>query len=276
VVNSGKNIDENEEYLMTQISNTIKSHKGESQERLLILMIKLYKKIVGENKNNIDPIKEKNIEKYFSDNIITEAFTIIIRNRDQLNSPNFEKLINILIKIKYQNIRNWKLILNHYLIFLNNVEKTAIPYRTSKFERQISQILFHLKNIYDILPVHEDKELEELIDKSIKNTINFLLNNLEKAEPETVNMLLVSTIKLGYLDDQMYRKLEKPLKIHLNSLSDDKFPLLLSSFFKNRAGTEAFITLLENRAERIIDKFLSNKKSIDTYAVSNIAQGNYV
>jgi hypothetical protein len=207
-----------------------------------------------------------------SSNVAIDTMSIILHNIHFLNSTSYEKLINFLVKIEYKNNNNWIKILKEYLTCLDILSKSYQPLSI----KHVTQILSHLKEMYKYLPYTTEKELLELLDKSISNSITFLMNNIDDMYPENFVLLINSLSKLGLLDESNAKRIEKALVTKLQDIPYNLFCNILYSICRNRSVGESFYQKLEKITNFILDDYTGGTVQLDPFVLTMIAKCNYL
>jgi hypothetical protein len=223
-----------------------------------------YKLVIGQK---INPEIEEKINKIFKSNDVIDTLHIIIRHISDIKTSGFEKLINLLVKIKYLNQEHWKIILSQYLMYLSIVQTHYQPLDN----RHITQILAHLKDMYKYLPFESDKELLQVLDRSISESINHLFKYLDQMNPEYFVITINSISKLGLMDETNTRNIENIMTDKLKDMPDNYFANILFSTFRNRCASESLYNILEQRCISVLESYKKGKG--DTFVVTMIAKG---
>ena len=218
-------------------------------------------------------IVQDNIRTVFGRNEIIDAFNLIFRHLPNLKSSAFEKLINIMTKVNYQDNEIWKRVLRQYLLYLSLLKT---DYQPLKIE-YIALILSHLKNNFKMLTFSSDTELEKLIEKAINKSLEYLLDNINKAQIQDVIILVSSISKLGLLDENNSLIIENYLTPKMQQIDDKGFINLLYCFCKNKCASDKFYNVLginyyntASRSEAIILKSEGDK--LNPFLISQIAK----
>jgi hypothetical protein len=211
---------------------------------------------------------EQNVKQIFSSNIIKDSINLIMRHLTSIRSSELEKFINLLIRTKYSNFNNWKLILKQYITYMSLLETNYQPLRN----KDVVQILHHLKNIYTFLPYDADKEIQTFIERAIKESITYLIKNLEKMNNEEMGSIINSISKLGYLDEHNCSKIEKTLMTMLEEIPPYQFVSILFCICRNRCASNDFLKKLEDVSESILDSYLKDTSETSSYVVAMIAK----
>jgi hypothetical protein len=201
-----------------------------------------------------------------SSNMGIDTMAIILHHIHFLNSSSYEKLINFLVKIKYRNNNNWVKILNEYLVYLDILSKSYQPMAN----KHVAQILSHLKEMYRYLPYSTERELLELLDKSISGSVTYLLKNIDHMYPENFVLLINSLSKLGLLDENNIKLIERALTMKLQDIPYSLFCNILHSIFRHRGANESLYLKLEKITNFILDDYGTSE--IDPFVVTMIAK----
>jgi len=244
----------------------------------------MYKQITGhpqnssydnylQHVNKLDPKIEHTIKEIFSKNEVIDTITIILKHISDLKESELEKFINILIKIKYSNFENWKIILRQYVLYISLLDTNYQPLR----DKDICQILHHLKNMNNFLPYTSDEEIQNLLERAIKDSVNYLIKRFEGLKIEYYGKTLTAISKLGLLDDEVCKKLETNLiyKLKDHMIPGDVFSNILFCIIRNRCASENLLRHLMNYCDKIMDSYLRDPALIDPYVVALICKSIY-
>lgn len=200
-------------------------------------------------------------------NEVIDSLKLITQHLNDLKSAEFEKFINLLIKIKYTNFDTWKKVLTQYIMYISLLSTSYQPLR----EKDIVQILHYLKNMYTFLPYNTSKDVQNLLERAIKESIIYLVNNLDKMTPELISSIINSISKLGYLDENNCRKIEETITPVFENMSHKHFTNILFCICRNRCASENFMKNLEKYSEKILDEHLETGE-FDKFSVTMIAK----
>ena len=222
----------------------------------------------------LDKRVKNKLREVFSRNEVVDAITLIMRHLNDLKSTDLAKFINVLIKIDYSNFENWKKILKQYIMYLSLITPDYKPL----FNKDVVQILHHLKNMYNFLPYLSDDEIQTLLERAIKESIEYIIKNINTLELKHVATTITAMSKLGMLDEEVCRKIEKFLINVIseeNAMSDADFANILFCIFKSKTASENLTNMLEKYAEKIIDYYTKYPKEIDTHSLTMIVKSFY-
>lgn len=183
-----------------------------------------------------------------------------------MKTSGFEKLINILVKIKYTNGENWKIILRQYILYLTLLNTSYQPL-TGK---HISQILYHIKHLNSFITYSAEVELLTLLDKALKDSVTYLLKNINEIDLDSLNLVINSISKLGLLDEENTRIIEKQISPLLDKLPHSTLANIQFCVFKNRCGSESFHKKFENINIKILDDYESLDIQLEPHIVTMI------
>jgi hypothetical protein len=219
------------------------------------------------NIENNKHIQEK-VRIFFSKNEIIDVLNLIFRHLPNLKASSYEKLFNLLTKIKYKDFEVWKKILRQYLLYLS---LSNTNYQPLKFN-YICIILSYLRVNYSMLTFSSDPELEKLIEKSIKQSNEHLITNIKKASPKDVAIIVNSLSKLGLLDENNSKIIENHIYPLIRDLDNSDFTNILYCFCRNKLGSDKFYHVLSKRSEEIILSNIGIK--LNSFITSQIAKCN--
>ncbi len=259
--------------------------KGSSY--LINTLIDLYKYTIGRDQRprdlsyetyskklelKLDKKMKKKIKDVFSRNEVIDSLQLIMKHINDLKSNDMAKFINILIKIDYSNFENWKKILKQYIMYLSLITKEYRPLEN----KDVVQTLNNLKNMYNFLPYLSDEEIQTLLDRAIKESIQYIIKNITNLKLKDVATTITSMSKLGMLDEEVCRKIEGFLiNVCQNEISDADFANILFCLFKSKTASETLVKILEKKSESIIDYYTKNPKYLDTHSVTMILKSFY-
>jgi len=215
-----------------------------------------------------------NIETTFSKNIVIDTINLIFQHLSEIKSVSFEKLIFLLVSIRYKKYDNWKIVLkqyNGYISLLN--KKDSNGYKPINF-KSMTGCLHQLKNIYNFMTYFSDVEFENILDESIKGTSNYLLANLNENNTKLIMIVINNCSKMGLLDTSNIEKVEKVIISKIDEISASDFIGVLYSFCKNKCGSEPFYQVLEAKCRKIIMEM--NKNDINPFVLSMIAKSKFI
>ena len=258
--------------------------REKGSEYLIDLLIDMYKQIAGypqntsydnylHQVNKIDAQAELKLKAIFSKNEIIETISIILKHVSDLKEGQLEKFINILIKIQYSNFENWKIILRQYILYISLLDTNYQPLR----DKDICQILHHLKNMYSFLPYTSDQEIQNLLERAIKESVNYLIKKFDDLKIEFYGKTLTAISKLGLLDDEVCKKVEKNLiyKLKDELIPADVFANIFFCIIRNRCASENFMVHLSKYCDRIMNMYLKDSGMVSPYVVALISKSLY-
>jgi hypothetical protein len=278
-----------EEETIRKLSKMLNNRKvrEKGSEYLIDILIGMYKHIIGspqyysqksyenyvQHVNKIDPETEKKVKYWFNQNEVIDSISLVLKHISDLKSGEMEKFINVLIKIQYSNFDNWKIILRQYVLYISLLDTNYQPLR----DKDVCQILHHLKNMYNYLPYTADKEVQTLLDKSINDSINYLIKTFDGLQITHYGKTLSAISKLGLLDEQMCKNLEYILipKLKNNLIPGNIFVNILFCIYKNNCASENLIRHLEKYCEMILDRYNEDMSKFNPYVVAMIAKSLY-
>lgn len=217
---------------------------------------------------------EKKVSEVFSSNEIIDSLNLIVRHLGDLKLQELDRLINILVKVKYSNFENWKKILRQFLLSITLLD-TGYTKPTEK--KRVVQILQRLKEIYEFLPFKSDQEIQTLLERSIEESVNFLLRNFNTMDTKAISSTLSSIGKLGLLNEEVCRKIEEPLIdiITDENIEDLEFSKIFFSIYKNRCPSSKLRNAFEKKIGFIINRYAKNSAKIDSDSLYIITRGLY-
>jgi hypothetical protein len=222
-------------------------------------------------KNDLE-VKKK-LKMAFSLNEILDTLQFIFKNLNDLKPKELCKLINLLVKIEYSNFENWKKIFIHYQMLLSLITPTYqhVPIL------DIGKIFTSLQAIYNFLPFTADKEMQSLLDISIKKSLEQLLQKFNDIDSRMLGSTFNSMSRLGLLDDQLLMKIENDL-IRLTKedlLRDEDFIAIVFAIFKSNCASQNLFSVLEKKCEILLDFYSQRPLAVDPVNVKMIIKGFY-
>ena len=216
---------------------------------------------------------KKRLKEVFARNEVIDSINLVMRHITDLKSSDLVKFINVLVKIDYSNFENWKKILKQYIMYLSLLTTDYKPL----LNKDVVQIMTHLKNMYNFLPYLSDEEIQSLLERAIKESIEYVIKNIHTLELRHVATTITTMSKLGLLDEEVCRKFESFLceLIFDDKISDPDFANILFCIYKSKCASEQLMNILEKNCERLIDFYSKNPKRIDPFVVTMITKSFY-
>jgi hypothetical protein len=232
-----------------------------------------YEKYAQKIQLKTDKKLKKRLKEVFSRNEVIDSLNLIMRHITDLKSSELVKFINVLIKTDYSNFDNWKKILKQYIMYLSLLTTDYKPLHN----KDVVQIMTHLKNMYNFLPYLSDEEIQSLLERAIKESIDYVIKNIHTLELKHVATTITTMSKLGLLDEEVCRKIESFLceLIFEDKISDSDFANILFCIYKSKCASEELMNILEKNCERIIDFYNKNPSRIDPFVVTMITKAFY-
>ena len=124
--------------------------------------------------------------------------------------------------------------------------KSDSDYRPMNF-KSIVMCLSQFKNVHSFLTYFTDVDFENLLDKAIKESADYLLKNLDSNENSTklITMVVNNCSRMGLLDSNNIHSVEKVIIKRMDEIIPSDFIGILYSFCKNKSGSEGFYQVLE-------------------------------
>jgi len=152
--------------------------------------------------------------------------------------------------------------------------KSDSDYRPMNF-KSIVMCLSQFKNVHSFLTYFTDVDFENLLDKAIKESADYLLKNLDSNENSTklITMVVNNCSRMGLLDSNNIHSVEKVIIKRMDEILPSDFIGILYSFCKNKSGSEGFYQVLEIKCRKIIME--TNKENINPFVISMISKSKH-
>jgi len=141
--------------------------------------------------------------------------------------------------------------------------------------KSIVMCLSQFKNVHSFLTYFTDVDFENLLDKAIKESADYLLKNLDSNENSTklITMVVNNCSRMGLLDSNNIHSVEKVIIKRMDEILPSDFIGILYSFCKNKSGSEGFYQVLEIKCRKIIME--TNKENINPFVISMISKSKH-